>query len=58
MPRENEDHAKLKTRQIDYWEKINAKNKIPARALNLQDVGNNINVGFFSKENTETWCMA
>ena len=31
---------------------------MPVRALNLQDVGKNINVGFFSKENTETRCMA
>ena len=28
------------------------------QALNLQDVGKNINVGFFSKVNTETRCMA
>ena len=28
------------------------------RALNLQDVVRNIKGGFFSKENTETLCMA
>ena len=31
---------------------------MPMRALNLQDVVKNIKVGFFSKENTETLCMA
>ena len=64
MRRENEDHAELKTRHLKnwsnwlYWGKINAKIKMPVHALNLQDVGKNISVGFFSKENTETRCMA
>ena len=34
-------------------ERLNAKYKIPVRALNSQDVGKNIKAGFFSKENTE-----
>ena len=53
MSRENEDHTKLKTSQklskLTIWGKINAKIKMPVHALNFQDVGKNINVGFFSK---------
>ena len=39
-------------------ETLEPKIKMPAHALNLQDVVRNIKVGFFSKENTETLCMA
>ena len=30
---------------------------MPVRALNLQEVGKNTKLGFFSKENTETQWM-
>ena len=39
-------------------ETLKAKIKMPVHALNLQDVVRNIKVCFFSKENTETLCMA
>ena len=39
-------------------ERLDAKNKMSVRALNSQDVGKNIKVGFFSKENAATRCMA
>ena len=39
---------------LTIWERLNAKNKMPVHALNSQDMGKNIKVSFFSKENTET----
>ena len=65
MRRENEDHAKLKTTsqkliKLTIGERLMQKLKCLCMHLhcNLQDVGKNISVGFFSKENTETRCMA
>ena len=57
-------HAKLKetfqklSPKLTIRETLKPKIKMSMRALNLQDVVRNIKGGFFSKENTETLCMA